>query len=111
MTATVAFRETADHYQVSFRYNPRLVEAIKATVPPGSRRWVPQQKHWLVDLWAAPELAEVLRDAGYRVIGLQVHRDLTDWAVGLLTAMGTPGTSGRRVQSGGQGGSSRRRHR
>jgi hypothetical protein len=88
MTATVQFREAADHYKVSFRYNPRLVEAIKATVPPGSRRWVPQQKHWLVDLWAAPELAEVLRAAGYRVIGLQVHRQLTDWATSLFQAVG-----------------------
>ena len=41
-------------------------------------------------MWWAPELAEVLADAGYRVIGLQVQRAYDDWAVGLLTAMGTP---------------------
>jgi hypothetical protein len=43
---TVAFRQAEDdRYAVSFRYSPALVEAIKATVPPASRRWLPAQKH------------------------------------------------------------------
>jgi hypothetical protein len=89
MTATtVSFREAAEGYAVSFMFNRKVVEAVKATVPPGSRRWVPAQKHWLVDLWWADELAEVLRDAGYKVIGFEVQRQLTDWATSLFQAVG-----------------------
>jgi hypothetical protein len=86
--ATVQFRQTEDHYAVSFRYNPALVEAVKNVVPPASRRWLPAQKHWLVDLFWADELAEVLREAGYKVIGFEVHQQLTAWAVSLFQAVG-----------------------
>jgi hypothetical protein len=89
MTTTVQFRETPEgQYAVSFHYNRGLVEAVKATVPPASRRWVPAQKHWLVDLGWADELVEVLTDAGYRVIGFQLQRDYDDWAVSLFQAVG-----------------------
>ena len=85
---TVAFRETEGRYAVSFRYSPTLVEAIKSTVPPASRRWSRAQKCWYVDMWWAPELAEVLRDAGYRVIGFELQRDYDDWATSLFKAVG-----------------------
>lgn len=65
-----------------------MVDAIKSTVPPGSRRWVPQHKHWTVSPLWADELAEVLRQSGCRVIGLQVQQQLDERAVSLFQAVG-----------------------
>lgn len=39
-------------------------------------------------MWWAAELAEVLADAGYRVIGFEVQRGYDDWAVSLFQAVG-----------------------
>jgi hypothetical protein len=88
MTATVQFREAPEGYRVSFHYSRGLVDMIKTTVPPSARRWVPQHKHWVVAESWAPELAEVLRDAGCKVIGLQVQNAYTEWAVSLFQAVG-----------------------
>jgi hypothetical protein len=85
---TVQFAPHPAGYAVSFRYHPALVEAVKATVPPASRRWVPAQKRWLVDLGWADELAEVLTDAGHRVIGFELQRGYDNWAIGLFAAVG-----------------------
>jgi hypothetical protein len=87
MTA-VKFAEAPEGYRVSFHYSRNVVAAIKATVPPSARRWIPQHKHWTVSEDWADELAAELRSAGHRVIGLDTHRELTDWAESLFEAVG-----------------------
>ena len=94
MTTTVVFTRAGTAYTVRFRYDPRLVELLKATVPAYARSWSKVGKTWSVEAdWAEP-LAAAMRSAGFEVVDLddtlrraRTHEGM-DWAHALFTAVG-----------------------
>lgn len=68
--STVLFERHGASYTVRFRYDPAVVELLKAAVPGYARSWDPATKNWTVDAGHAERLASALRATGHQVIGL-----------------------------------------
>jgi hypothetical protein len=88
----VRFQRRGDATVVTFSYNAEIVDTIKRIVPAFLRPWDPARREWVVHEPAyVPELAAVLRAAGYRVVGLdEPSRDVScqGWAHHLFAAVG-----------------------
>jgi hypothetical protein len=93
--STVLFACHGATYTVRFRYDPTLVELLKAAVPGYARTWNPAAKEWTVDAGHAPQLASALRATGHQVVGLDPPpprdvpgADNTQWARILFRRVG-----------------------
>lgn len=79
-------------YAVTFSFDSRVVELIKATIPSYARSWWPAHKWWFIDAQWARTLAMTLRCYGYVVAGVDDHRqherDRRDWARALFDRVG-----------------------
>ncbi|HTX96848.1 MAG TPA: hypothetical protein VME67_19525 [Mycobacterium sp.] len=69
--STVLFDRHGATYTVRFRYDPALIELVKAAVPSHARSWNPATKEWTVSAGYAERLAKALRATGHQVIGLE----------------------------------------
>ncbi len=97
MITTVTFRRHGDAYVVRFRYDPALVELLKAVVPAYARSWNTSTREWTVNVDYANLLASAVRSLGHRAIGLDpqqppprnnTHTDPAQWAMDLLHRVG-----------------------
>jgi hypothetical protein len=95
MTA-VRFQRSGDTTAVTFAYDPTIVETIKLVVPSFLLSWNRARREWsILEPVYAAELAQVLRGAGYTVIGLDVPSadrqhaaDSAAWARAVLQRVG-----------------------
>lgn len=71
MAETVAgiYERHAPHgwLRVQFDYNEACIADLKATIPPGSRRWIREDRHWLIREQYAEEVRDVLVRHGFLV--------------------------------------------
>jgi hypothetical protein len=79
-------------WAVRFRYDPKLVDALKVTVPNYARSWKPDGKYWLIGGYVR-ELAAAMRELGHTVIGFGTNPTPADaprdnWAAQLFRAVG-----------------------
>ena len=89
--SVMRFVQRGDTYCVTFAYDARLVELLKAIVPHYSRTWNAHRREWLVDAVYARELADVVARSGHTVIGLTASRaddDVSCWARMLFKRVG-----------------------
>lgn len=87
--SVMRFVQRGDSYCVTFAYDARLVELLKATVPHYSRSWNAHRREWLVDAVYARELADVVTRCGHVVVGITSRSDdVTCWARLLFKRVG-----------------------
>jgi hypothetical protein len=97
MTTVVRFEHLpSGDWAVRFRYDPKLVDALKVTVPAYARSWIADAKCWTIDGYAR-ELAAAMRELGCTVIGFNTEPTATaaprdHWAVELFRAVGAERT-------------------
>jgi len=59
-----------DGFDIRFKYDPALVDMLKAIIPAANRKWDPQGKFWSADAQWSRRFADACRQEGHKVVGL-----------------------------------------
>lgn len=59
-----------DGFDIRFKYDPDLVDLIKAVIPADYRKWDAHGKFWSADAKWSKQFADACKQEGHKVIGL-----------------------------------------